>query len=60
MTNYQKSQLSDHFHKWNVAYSMAAFLIVALALIAWEAKQEQRLDELEQYYEHVEKYKDIA
>ena len=60
MTNYQKSQLSDHFHRWSVAYSMVAFLTVALALIGWEAKQEMRLKELEQYYEATQELGDVA
>lgn len=60
MTNYQKSQLRDHFHRWSVAYSLVAFLTVALTLIAWEAKQEMRLKELEEYYEPTQEFKDIA
>ena len=59
MTNYQKSQLSDHFHKWSIAYSMVAFLTFCIAVIAWEAKQEQR-KELEHYYEPAQEFKDIA
>jgi hypothetical protein len=59
MTNYQKSQLSDHFHKWSIAYSMVAFLTFCIAVIAWEAKQEQR-KELEHYYEPAQEIEDIA
>ena len=60
MTNYQKSQLRDHFKKYEVAYTMAATMIFFLGVIAWEARQEQRLEQLEKYIEPVEKYKDIA
>jgi len=38
---------------------MVAFLTIALALIAWEAKQEQR-KELEHYYEPAQEFEDIA
>lgn len=60
MTNYQKSRIRDHFRKWNVAYSLVAFLTVALVLIGWEARQEMRLKELEQYYEPTQELGDVA
>ena len=59
MTNYQKSQLRDHFKKWNVVYTMVAFLTFCMIVIGWEAKQEQR-KELEQYYEPTQEFEDIA
>ena len=59
MTNYQKSQLRDHFKKWNVVYTMVAFLTFCMIVIGWEARQEQR-KELEQYYEPTQEFEDIA
>ena len=60
MTNYQKSQLRDHFKKYEVAYTMAATMIFFLGVIAWEARQEQRLEQLEKYYEPTQELEDIA
>ena len=60
MTNYQKSELRGHFKKWSILYSLAIFCIVAATAIGWEARQEQKLEELEKYHEPTQNFKDIA
>ena len=60
MTNYQKSQVSDHWKKWNFFYAMAAFLLFCVLAIGWEARQEQKLKELEKYHEPTQNFEDIA
>jgi len=60
MTNYQKSKLRDHWKKWNFLYSMIAFLTVCTIAIGWEARQEQKLKELEKYHEPAQNFEDIA
>ena len=60
MTNYQKSKLRGHFKRFSVIYSLVAFFIVATAAIGWEARQEQKLEELEKYHEPTQSFEDIA
>ena len=60
MTNYQKTQVRDHLKKWNFLYSMLAFLTLCILVIGWEARQEQKIKELEQYHEPAQNFKDIA
>ena len=60
MTNYQKSELRGYFKKWGVVYSLATFFLIAMLAIGWEARQEQKLDELEKYHEPTQSFKDIA
>ena len=60
MTNYQKSKLREHFKRFSVVYSLVAFFIVATAAIGWEARQEQKLEELEKYHEPTQSFEDIA
>ena len=60
MTNYQKSQVSDHFNRWGIAYSMATFCLIAVLAIGWEARQEQKIKELEEYHQPTQNYEDVA
>ena len=60
MTNYQKTQVRDHLKKWNFLYSMLAFLTLCILAIGWEARQEQKIKELEQYHEPTQNFEDIA
>ena len=60
MTNYQKSQVSDHWKKWNCFYAMAAFLLFCVLAIGWEARQEQKIKELEKYHTPTQDLRDIA
>ena len=60
MTNYQKTELRHHFKQYGVAYSLVAFVLVAILAIGWEARQEQKLEELEKYHEPTQNFKDIA
>ena len=60
MTKYQKGKLRGHFKQWGVIYSMAVFMLVAISAIGWEARQEQKLEELEKYHEPTKSFKDIA
>ena len=60
MTNYEKTQVRDHLKKWNFLYSMLAFLTLCILAIGWEARQEQKIKELEQYHEPTQNFEDIA
>ena len=60
MTEYQKANLRQHFNKWGIAYSMAGFMLFALIAIGWEAKQEQKIKELEKYHTPTQDLRDIA
>ena len=60
MTNYQKSKLRGHFKRFSVIYSLVTFCLVAILAIGWEARQEQKLEELEKYHEPTQSFEDIA
>ena len=60
MTNYQKSQVRDHFNKWSIVYSLVTFCLVCVLAIGWEARQEQKIEELEKYHEPTQNFEDIA
>ena len=60
MTNYQKTELRQYFKKWGVVYSLVTFFLIAMLAIGWEARQEQKFEELEKYHEPTQSFKDIA
>ena len=60
MTNYQKSKLRHHFNKWGIVYSLVTFCLICVLAIGWEARQEQKIEELEKYHEPTKSFKDIA
>jgi SNF family Na+-dependent transporter len=60
MTNYQKSQVRDHFNKWSIAYSLVTFCLVCVLAIGWEARQEQKIEELEKYHTPTQHFEDVA
>ena len=60
MTKYQKNELRGHFKQWGIVYSMLAFFLIAISAIGWEARQEQKIEELEKYHEPTQSFEDIA
>jgi len=60
MTNYQKTELRAHFKKWGFPYSLVTFCLVAILAMGWEARQEQKIEELEKYHTPTQNFKDIA
>ena len=60
MTNYQKTELRHHFNRWGFLYSLLTFCLVCVLAIGWEARQEQKIEELEKYHTPTQNFKDIA
>ena len=60
MTKYQKKELREHFKKWGIVYSLVTFCLVCVLAIGWEARQEQKIEELEKYHTPTQNFKDIA